>query len=100
MFQVCLFVYCLLLRIAAGLYYLAELVKEFTVMTAKVIRYATCATIAVYAGLALFEDLPLSMLAFGALAQFFHLALLQSFPFFEIWSAQFIISIGNLSNSN
>lgn len=27
--------------VAAGLYYLAELVEEYTVMTAKVIRYIT-----------------------------------------------------------
>lgn len=43
---------------AAGLYYLAELVEEYVVMTARVIRWATLSTIVIYVGLFLFEGFP------------------------------------------
>jgi len=81
------------LAIAAGLYYLAELVEEYTVMTAKVIRWMVISTLLVYICLFLFENLPTSLIACGIIAQVAHLALLTSFPFFSVTSASFILSV-------
>lgn len=81
------------LAIAAGLYYLAELVEEYTVMTAKVIRWMIISVIAVYVGLFMFENLPTSLVAGGLVAQIGHLALLSSFPFFSVSSPSFILSV-------
>ena len=71
--------------IFSGLYYLAELVEEYTVMTAKVcfnpymkfstkfyvqvIRWMVICTLLVYICLFLFENLPTSLIACGIIAQ-------------------------------
>jgi len=81
------------LAIAAGLYYLAELVEEYTVMTAKVIRWMIILVLLTYGGLFLFEDIPPIMLVCGMLAQVSHLALLSSFPFFVISSPSFVLAV-------
>jgi len=78
------------LAIAAGLYYLAELVEEYTVMTSKVIRWMIIFVILTYIGLFLFEDIPTSVVLCGILAQIFHLALLSTFPFFTATSPAFL----------
>jgi len=81
------------LAIAAGLYYLAELVEEYTVMTAKVIRWMVLLTLATYLGLLCFESLPTTLIIGGLVAQVAHLALLSSFPFFSVTSASFVVSV-------
>merc|ERR1719481_2114203 len=81
------------MAIAAGLYYLAELVEEYTALTAKVIRWMIILTLLTYIGLFLFENLPLSMIGCGILAQVTHLALLSSFPFFSVSSPSFLAAM-------
>jgi hypothetical protein len=44
-------------------------VEEYTVMTAKVIRWMVIATLLVYIGLFLFESLPTSLIVCGIIAQ-------------------------------
>merc|ERR1719309_1270634 len=44
------------------------------------------ATLLVYIGLFLFENIPTSLIACGVVAQVAHLALLSSFPFFSVSS--------------
>jgi len=78
------------LAIAAGLYYLAELVEEYSVMTAKVIRWMVVFVIFTYFGLFLFENLPVTLVVGGLVAQVFHLALLSTFPFFTATSPSFL----------
>merc|ERR1711944_4286 len=82
------------LAIAAGLYYLAELVEEYTVYTAKVIKMLTVITLGIYICLFLFEELTTSMILMGISAQVTHLMLLQNFPFFNLTSPSFLLSIG------
>ena len=82
------------LAIAAGLYYLAELVEEYTVIASKIIKYAAIGTLVIYLGLFLFEEFPTALLVCGALAQCLHLLLLKSFPFFQLTSPIFILSVG------
>jgi hypothetical protein len=81
------------MAIAAGLYYLAELVEEYTVLTAKIIRWMIILSLATYVGLFLFESLPVSMVVCGIIAQVTHLALLARFPFFSISSPNFVAAM-------
>ncbi|XP_014665928.1 PREDICTED: protein TEX261-like [Priapulus caudatus] len=79
---------------AAGLYYLAELVEEYTTTTAKVIRYTIFCIIAIYVGLLVFEhEFPWMLLICGIAAQFCHLLLLQTFPYLELTSPALIGSL-------
>merc|ERR1711899_595555 len=80
------------LAIAAGLYYLAELVEEYTVYTAKVIKILTVTTFGIYICLFLFEELTTTMILLGIAAQISHLFLLQNFPFFNLTSPSFLAS--------
>ncbi len=48
----------------------------------------------IYLGLFLFEDLPGTMVLCGAAAQAAHYVLLASFPFFQLSSPTFIVSVG------
>jgi len=78
------------LSLAAGLYYLAELVEEYTQLTGKLIKVLTLSTLGVYFGLFVFEDVTSSMVAGGVVAQVLHLALLHNFPYFDVMSPTFI----------
>uniref|UniRef100_A0A224YPN7 Protein TEX261 n=1 Tax=Rhipicephalus zambeziensis TaxID=60191 RepID=A0A224YPN7_9ACAR len=82
------------LAVAAGLYYLAELVEEFTVMTGKIIRILILVTLAIYLGLFAFEDLPMTMIGCGMLSQVMHMLVLRTFPFFQPLFRAFLVSHG------
>ncbi|XP_026744198.1 protein TEX261 [Trichoplusia ni] len=81
------------LAIAAGLYYLAELVEEYTVMAKYIITWAVIATAAIHIGLLLFEDVPLHLNALGLLQQFFHVLLLRDFPVVRVLSVPFVAGV-------
>ncbi|XP_076364337.1 protein TEX261-like isoform X1 [Tachypleus tridentatus] len=83
----------IILAVAAGLYYLAELVEEFTTLTGKIIRALILMTLCIYGCLFLFEDLPLSLIICGVLSQVTHLCMLRTFPYFVLTSAPFIITV-------
>ncbi|XP_052072339.1 protein TEX261-like [Mytilus californianus] len=87
--QICL----ITLAIAAGLFYIAELVEEYTVLTGKTIKYLIMFTTAVYIGLFLFEDLDTSLIIVGLSGNAAYFALLQSFPYFILSSPSFIASV-------
>ncbi|KAF2356987.1 Transmembrane adaptor Erv26 [Trinorchestia longiramus] len=87
-------VYVLLALNAAALYYLAELVEEFTNLTSKIIRIIIWITTVLYILLALFENLPTSVLVLGFISQLLHLSLLTHFPFFYLSSPPFIAAVG------
>jgi len=80
------------LAIAAGLYYLAELVEEYTVATGKIIRWMTLITFCIYGCLFIFEDMTATMVLCGIISQVLHLTLLPSFPYFALTSPQFILA--------
>lgn len=81
------------MAIAAGLYYLAELVEEYTTVTVKVIRWMIIFTLLTYVGLFIFEGLPTTMLCCGLIAQVAHFSLLSSFPFFSVGSPSFLAAM-------
>ncbi|VVD01154.1 unnamed protein product [Leptidea sinapis] len=77
------------MAIASGLYYLAELVEEYSVM-------AKYVTVAIHIGLIFFEDIPLYLNGMGLLQQLFHGLLLKDFPVFRFTSVTFIAGVINL----
>ncbi|KAI8789650.1 protein TEX261 [Biomphalaria glabrata] len=81
------------LSIAAGLYYLAELVEEYTSIAGKTIKYLVYGTIVVYAGLLIFEDVGFLMVAGGLLSCLAYLFILQNFPYFFLTSPSFISAV-------
>ncbi|KAK2171010.1 hypothetical protein NP493_1114g00013 [Ridgeia piscesae] len=84
------------LSVAAGLYYLAELVEEFTVITGRIIKYMIWASIAIHIGLLVLEDLPLGLILTGLVTNAVYLLLLQTFPYIEMTSPVLIVSVALL----
>ncbi|GBP42750.1 Protein TEX261 [Eumeta japonica] len=77
----------------SGLYYLAEIVEEYTVMAKYVISWMIAITIVIHIGLIIFEDFPLHMNALGLSAQLVHAVLMRSFPSVKVSSLSFIIAV-------
>ncbi|NXD74599.1 TX261 protein, partial [Eolophus roseicapillus] len=82
------------LAIAAGLYYLAELIEEYTVVTKRIIKYMIWFSSAVLVGLYLFEQFPGFMVGVGLFTNLVYFGLLQTFPFIVLTSSNFILSCG------
>ncbi|XP_077638798.1 protein TEX261 [Lonchura striata] len=68
------------LAIAAGLYYLAELIEEYTVTTRRVIKALIWFSSVVHVGLLLFERFPALLVASGLLTNLVYAGLLPAFP--------------------
>lgn len=81
------------LSIAAGLYYLAELTEEYTVVAKKTINVLTVFTCVVYLLLMLFENLTWAMIIFGLAAQAVHFIILSEFPFVKFVSVPFLSAV-------
>ncbi|KAM9585079.1 protein TEX261 isoform 1-T1 [Trichechus inunguis] len=79
---------------AAGLYYLAELIEEYTVATSRIIKYMIWFSTAVLIGLFVFEHFPTYMIGVGLFTNLVYFGLLQTFPFIMLTSPNFILSCG------
>ncbi|XP_073067822.1 protein TEX261 isoform X1 [Manis javanica] len=82
------------LAVAAGLYYLAELIEEYTVATSRIIKYMIWFSTAVLIGLYIFEHFPSFMIGVGLFTNLVYFGLLQTFPFIMLTSPNFILSCG------
>uniref|UniRef100_A0AAY5KHW7 Protein TEX261 n=1 Tax=Esox lucius TaxID=8010 RepID=A0AAY5KHW7_ESOLU len=82
------------LAIAAGLYYLAELIEEYTVATSRIIKYMILFSTGVLIGLYLFEGFPWLMMGCGLFTNLVYFGLLQTFPYILLSSPNFILSCG------
>uniref|UniRef100_UPI00398F0BF5 protein TEX261 n=1 Tax=Pristiophorus japonicus TaxID=55135 RepID=UPI00398F0BF5 len=80
------------LGIAAGLYYLAELIEEYTVITSRIIKYMIWFSTGVLVGLYLFENFPMLMIGVGLFTNLVYFGLLQTFPYILLTSPNFILS--------
>ena len=87
--QICLLTLC----IAAGLYYLAELVEEYTVMTKRVIKYLIVGVSCVYIGLMVFEGMPWKMTLTGLVSTLLYTTLLPNFPDIDLVSPSFVLTL-------
>jgi hypothetical protein len=91
-----LFVLFFAVCLATGLYYLAELVEEYTRLTRKVISYAIKAVIGLHVLLYLVDSLPLISIAIGIAAHVVYYRLLKTFPYISLASPDFLGSLGLL----
>lgn len=81
------------LAIAAALYYLAELIEEYTATTKQVIKVMIMISCGINVGLWIIEGFPLSMTGVGLLTNIIELGLLVSFPYIELSSPHFICTV-------
>ncbi|GAB0097171.1 Protein TEX261 [Sergentomyia squamirostris] len=81
------------ISIAAGLYYVAELVEEYTVMAKKIILGMILSTSVVYLLLAMFDNLPWMLIICGLLAQGIHALIMKHFPYVHFLSFSFLGSV-------
>jgi len=86
LFQICF----VTLAAAAGLYYLAELVEEYTVVAKKVITYLVLTTTLIYILFIFLDRLPWSMVICGLIAQLMHGLIMANFPYVKLLSVPFI----------
>ncbi|KAI8338964.1 transmembrane adaptor Erv26-domain-containing protein [Chlamydoabsidia padenii] len=83
------FCFCVL-SLACGLYYLAELVEEYTVYTKKVIKAMTTVVVAIHLLLCIFDRLPVLQLLFSVFCHGVYSMNLKTFPFIQLTSLPFI----------
>ena len=87
--QVCLLTLC----VAAGLYYLAELVEEYVMMTKRVIKYLILVVSCIYIGLIFFEGMPWKMTLTGLFSTLLYTTLLPNFPDIDLVSPSFVLTL-------
>ncbi|XP_043920004.1 protein TEX261 [Protopterus annectens] len=80
------------LAIAAGLYYLAELIEEYTVLTSRIIKYMIWFSSGVLICLYFLENFPSVMIGVGLFTNLVYFGLLRTFPFIMLTSPNFILS--------
>lgn len=76
--------------LAAGLYYVAELVEEYTVTAKKVITVIVLFVTTIYLLFLFTDNLPWSMVICGLVTQALHAIILADFPYVKLSSVQFI----------
>jgi len=81
------------LALASGLYYLAELVEEFTSASARVVRVLILVVFGIFLCFLVFEEFPLSMTLCGMAAQIAHIYVMQTFPYFVLSSPAFVSTL-------
>ncbi|KAG2209304.1 hypothetical protein INT46_003973 [Mucor plumbeus] len=80
------------LSLACGLYYLAELVEEYSVYTKKVIKWMTAFIISLHVLFWIFDRLPFFYLAFSIICHCVYSLNLKNFPFISLTSIPFLSS--------
>lgn len=82
------------LRAATGLYYLAELVEEYTKLAKRIITYSTQGILILHLLVLVVDRLPLKCVAAGVAAHLCYLGQLKRYPFMQLWSPVTAGSIG------
>lgn len=80
----------LFICLAAGLYYVAELVEEYTVLAKKVITTIILIVVFIYILFIFFDNLPWSMVICGIIAQAMHGLIMTNFPYVKFLSIPFL----------
>lgn len=78
---------------AAALYYIAEIIEEYSTMAKKVISWMILFVILVYTVFIFTEEFSWTMILCGIVAQGMHGAIMSNFPFIEFVSVPFVGSI-------
>ncbi|XP_022904260.1 protein TEX261 [Onthophagus taurus] len=79
--------------IASALYYLAELVEEYTVAAKKCVWWMNSSVLIVYVLFGIFENFPYTMILSGVAAQIVHFVILIDFPYVTLTSPAFILGV-------
>eukprot|EP00898_Chlorokybus_atmophyticus_P003788 jgi/Chlat1/440/Chrsp103S01019 len=82
--------------LATGLYYMAEVVEEYTKLTKKVISYAIQAVLVLHVLIWVVDRLPAIPVLTGMGAHVLYFRLLRTFPFISLTSPDFLGSIATL----
>ncbi|GMM36440.1 Svp26 protein [Saccharomycopsis crataegensis] len=83
---------CLTLAIASGLYYLSELVEEYSELTKRTLYRLIYTIISVLLLLWIVEGFPFKLTVFSIAINFLYLKTLSKFPYLKIDSPDFILS--------
>ncbi|KAI9034237.1 TEX261 protein [Hyaloraphidium curvatum] len=78
------------LSLAAGLYYLAEFVEEYSTLSKKIIRYTLWTLVVLHIPLLVVDRFPWWRVGFGILCHLFYSLLLKTFPMISLTSPEFI----------
>jgi len=81
------------LAIAAALYYLAEMIEEYTATTKQIMKILITISCVINVGLWIFEGFPLTMIGVGLFTNIIEFGLLKSFPYIELSSPHFICTV-------
>merc|ERR1712205_48639 len=88
-----LFLVFMAVCLATGLYYLAEMVEEYTRLTKKVLDWSIKASYGFHALLFIVDRMPFFACAVSCLAQFAYSRMLKRFPFIDFTSGEFLGSL-------
>ncbi|XP_046851062.1 protein TEX261-like [Xenia sp. Carnegie-2017] len=77
--------------LASTLYYLAELVEEYTVVMSKVIRITIAIVSVAYIGLYIIDNFPWFIVLFGLIQSVSYFFLLSDFPYITVKSPFFLL---------
>jgi|TARA_B100001142_G_scaffold96742_1_gene98630 hypothetical protein len=91
-----LFLVFIAVCLATGLYYLAEIVEEYTRVTKKVLTWAIKISVGMNVALLVIDRLPFLCILISCAAQGAYWTLLKRFPFMELASPEFLGSVGAL----
>ncbi|KAF9900578.1 erv26 super protein [Lobosporangium transversale] len=80
------------LSLACGLYYMAELVEEYTVWTKKIIKGLTMVVVVLHISLWLLDGLPFTKILFSLGCHAVYSFNLTNFPFISLTSVPFLLS--------
>ena len=83
-----------LLCIAAGLYYIAETIEEYTTYSKKIMQKMTLGVLAILTITLFTEKLPWTMFIICFIANLSYYNLLEVFPYIEFGQPSFLISLG------
>lgn len=84
----------LTLSIASGLYYISELVEEYSEPTKRFLTHSIYAVISIYCLLLIFDQFPFKLSIFSIVSCLIYLQNLRYFPFISLTSPIFITSCG------
>jgi len=85
-----LFLVFIAVCLATGLYYLAEMVEEYTRVTKKVLAWGIKISIVLHVLLLVVDRLPVLCIGVGIASQLAYQTLLKRFPFMEVTSKEFL----------
>jgi len=80
------------LCLATGLYYVAELAEEYSVLTKKILEYTVFVVVGAHVFLWVFDRFPLKYVIAGIISHVVYYQLLRAFPFISLKSISFVIS--------